>query len=101
DNQSVITQMKNDFDARFDAQTTAIDNAYQQAVIDANANIQVAEVRMQAEIDDARADFMAGFDDAVAEAEQNAQTHYDAINTRITTEIDTTRTEMEADFNTA
>lgn len=98
---SAIEQMKRDWTSDYEGVIEQIEQGYEQAVIDANANIQAAEVRMQTEIDNARAEFATGFDDAVAEAEQNAQTHYNTINQRITTEIDTTRTEMTEDFNTA
>lgn len=77
DNQSVITQMKNDFDARFDAQTTAINNAYQQAVIDANANIQASEARMNVILSEQKAtieqDINQAEENAINKAAQNTE----------------------------
>ncbi|WP_411842111.1 phage tail spike protein [Salinicoccus sp. HZC-1] len=99
DSRSIITQMKEDFDVRYDAQVEAIDNAYQQAVIDANANIQAAEVRMRTDFDaewnQMTVDINTAKQNAIDAANQNLQQTTVEINNTIST----TRTEMESDYN--
>ncbi len=83
DTQSYITQLKVDFDARYDAQTTAINNAYQQAVIDAKAETDAAEERMQTKISTQRGELTTAIDtaksQAITQAEQDAAQKADAV----------------------
>ena len=86
---SRITQMKKEYTAWFDAQTLAIKNAHEQAVIDANANIQAAEERMETLIEYERDTMMNEFNDSVQNtreyAEQQAQEKATAVRTDLET----------------
>src|SRR5699024_10708115 len=52
--ESAIQEIKGDWDADFEGMKEQIQQGYEQAVIDANANIDAAEVRMQEELDTQR-----------------------------------------------
>src|SRR5699024_11994826 len=46
-----IEKMKREWDAEYDGMVEQIKQGYEQAVIDANANIEAVDVRMQEELD--------------------------------------------------
>lgn len=96
---SRITQMKIEYTAWFDAQTLAIKNAHEQAVIDAHAEIQAAEERMEALITTTRNDWTDTFEAEVADIYRKAEEDYSRIEAEITGVIDSTRNDMEANFS--
>ncbi|WP_271401507.1 phage tail spike protein [Salinicoccus roseus] len=101
DNQSYITQLKNDFDVRYDAQATAIENAYQQAVIDANAETAAAEERMNTALSTQWSNTESAISTAKTEAIDSANAYSDDVESRLNTSINTQRTEIESAISTA
>ncbi|MEZ2459298.1 phage tail spike protein [Salinicoccus roseus] len=83
DTQSYITQLKNEFDVRYEAQTTAIENAYEQAVIDANAETDAAEQRMSTALNEQKTtlegQISTAKSQAITQAEQDATQKTDAV----------------------
>lgn len=101
DSQSYITQLKNDFDVRYDAQATAIENAYQQAVIDANAETAAAEERMNTALSTQWSNTESAISTAKTEAVDSANAYSDGVESRLNTSISTQRTEIETAISTA
>ncbi|GAA3723232.1 hypothetical protein GCM10022378_11690 [Salinicoccus jeotgali] len=101
DTQSYITQLKNDFDARYDAQTTAIENAYQQAVIDAKAETQAAEQRMSTALNEQKTTLEGQISTVRTGAINAANDYSDDVENRLNTSISTQRTEIESAISTA
>ncbi|MFA7745100.1 phage tail spike protein [Salinicoccus roseus] len=101
DSQSYITQLKNDFDVRYDAQATAIENAYQQAVIDANAETAAAEERMNTALSTQWSNTESAISTAKTEAVDSANAYSDDVESRLNTSINTQRTEIESAISTA
>ncbi|KIH69947.1 phage tail spike protein [Salinicoccus roseus] len=101
DTQSYITQLKNDFDVRYDAQATAIENAYQQAVIDANAETAAAEQRMQTELNTQRNEIETAIETSRTNAINAATDYSDALEAQLTQDIATQRTELLGAIDTA
>src|SRR5699024_11145654 len=85
---SVIYRMKLAFDERFDEQVKAIEDAYEQALIDANANIQAAEVRMQEEIEGQRTEIMQEVESSKQEAIQTAEQNAEAKKQEVQSNLD-------------
>src|SRR5699024_786943 len=85
---SVIYRMKLAFDERFDEQVKAIEDAYEQAVIDANANIQAAEVRMTEEIEGQRTEIMQEVESSKQEAIQTAEQNAEAKKQEVQSNLD-------------
>src|SRR5699024_6342882 len=98
---SVIYRMKLAFDERFDEQVKAIEDAYEQALIDANANIEAAEVRMQEELDAQRKTMLENIEQAEKDAREAGEAYADEMENRVNTAINTTRTEMESSIENA
>src|SRR5699024_3805143 len=98
---SVIYRMKLAFDERFDEQVKAIEDAYEQALIDANANIEAAEVRMQEELDAQRKTMLENIEQAEKDAREAGEAYADEMENRVNTAINTTRTEMESSIDNA
>src|SRR5699024_5787388 len=97
--ESAILEIKRDWDADFEGMKEQIQQGYEQAVIDANANIDAAEVRMQEELDTQRKEMINNIEQAeqaakVADAQNLADT-----TERINSTIDTTREEIERDIS--
>src|SRR5699024_6448095 len=84
---SVIYRMELAFDERFDEQVKAIEDAYEQAVIDANANIQAAEARMTEEIEGQRTEIMKEVEsskqEAIKQAESDAKAKADSVQSNL------------------
>ena len=99
DANSRIYQLKLEFDERFDNEVQQMWDDYEQALIDAHAEIQAAEVRMEALINTTRTDWTDTFNAEVAEIYRKADEDYNRIETEITETIDSTRNEMETNFN--
>jgi len=96
---SRIQQLKEQFNDRFDGEVNQMREDFEQALIDAHAEIQAAEERMEALITTTRNDWTDTFDAEVAEIYRKADEDYNRIETEITGVIDSTREEMEMDFN--
>src|SRR5699024_10196760 len=75
--ESAIQEIKRDWDADFEGMKEQIQQGYEQALIDANANIDAAEVRMQNTLDTQRQQMAEAIDkaewDAIQTAEENAE----------------------------
>lgn len=80
---SAITQMKRDWDTDYESVIEQIEQSYEQAVIDANAEVAAAEVRMQAELDTQRQQMTENIntarDIAIEQAEADAEAKADAV----------------------
>lgn len=84
---SRIQQLKEQFNERFDGEVNQMREDFEQALIDANANIQAAEERMQTLIESERNTMMDEFNEGVQEArnyaEQQAQAKADAVQSNL------------------
>src|SRR5699024_9619141 len=98
---SVMYRMKRALDERFEEQVKAIEDAYEQALIDANANIEAAEVRMQEELDAQRKTMLENIEQAEKDAREAGEAYADEMENRVNTAINTTRTEMESSIENA
>src|SRR5699024_7454741 len=99
DANSRIYQLKLEFNERFDNEVKQMLADFEQALIDAHAEIQAAEVRMEALITKTRNDWTDTFEAEVAEIYRKADEDYNRIEAEITGVIDSTRNEMESEFN--
>lgn len=97
--ESAIQEIKRDWDADFEGMKEQIQQGYEQAVIDANANIDAAEVRMQEELDTQRQQMINNIDQAEQAAKDAAAKNLADTTERINTTIDTTRMNLEADIS--
>ena len=96
---SRIQQLKEQFNDRFDGEVNQMREEFEQALIDAHAEIQAAEQRMEALITTTRNDWTETFEAEVAEIYRKAEEDYNRIETEITGVIDSTRNEIETNFN--
>lgn len=96
---SRIQQLKEQFNDRFDGEVNQMREEFEQALIDAHAEIQAAEQRMETLINTTRTDWTDTFNAEVAEIYRKANEDYNRIETEITGVIDSTRNEMETNFN--
>src|SRR5699024_6047272 len=96
---SRIQQLKEQFNDRFDGEVNQMREDFEQALIDAHAEIQAAEQRMEALINTTRTDWTDTFEAEVAEIYRKANEDYNRIETEITGVIDSTRNDMETNFN--
>src|SRR5699024_3172065 len=96
---SRIQQLKEQFNERFDGEVNQMREDFEQALIDAHAEIQAAEERMETLINTTRTDWTDTFNAEVAEIYRKADEDYNRIETEITGVIDSTREEMEMEFN--
>src|SRR5699024_6985403 len=96
---SRIQQLKEQFNDRFDGEVNQMREDFEQALIDAHAEIQAAEERMEALITTTRNDWTDTFDAEVAEIYRKADEDYNRIEAEITGVSDSTRNEMETNFN--
>src|SRR5699024_7801198 len=94
-----IYQLKLEFNERFDNEVNQMLEDFEQALIDAHAEIQAAEVRMETLITTTRNDWTDTFEAEVAEIYRKADEDYNRIETEITGVINSTREEMETNFN--
>lgn len=98
---SVITGMKRDFDARFDAIVEQWLGEFDQTKIDLSALIEQHRLEMTNLINTTRTNMENHFNSEVDRAFSEAETNYEIINTRITDEIDTARNAVINDINNA
>src|SRR5699024_3399926 len=99
--ESAIQEMKRDWDADFEGMKEQIKQGYEQAVIDANANIEAAEVRMTEELDAQRKTMLENIEQAEKDAREAGEAYADEMENRVNTAINTTRTEMESSIENA
>src|SRR5699024_3225169 len=99
DANSRINQLKLEFNERFDNEVNQMREDFEQALIDAHAGIQAAEQRMEALITKTRNDWTDTFEAEVAEIYRKADEDYNRIEAEITGVINSTREEMEMEFN--
>src|SRR5699024_7074809 len=97
--ESAIQEMKRDWDADFEGMKEQIKQGYEQALIDANANIEAAEVRMQEELDTQRTAMLQNIEAAEQAAKDAAAQNLADTTERINSTIDTTREEIERDIS--
>ena len=95
---SRISRLKAEFDKRFDDEVQQWKDDFEQAVIDAEAAVEVMRAEMTEELATVRREMTNRFESEKAAAQEEAQRNYDAISDRITTVVDTTRTEMNTAF---
>ena len=95
---SRIARLKAEFDKRFDNEVQQWKDDFEQALIDAEAAVEVMRVKMTEEFATVRREMTNRFETEKAAAQEEAQRNYDAISDRITTVVDTTRTEMNTAF---
>src|SRR5699024_6173450 len=85
--ESAIQEMKRDWDADFEGMKEQIKQGYEQALIDANANIEAAEVRMTEEIEGQRTEIMQEVEsskqEAIEQAESDAKEKADAVQSNL------------------
>ena len=101
DARSLITQLKEDFDAWFNAQAIAFRNEFEQAKIDILAEVEADRARMEAEFNQALNDWTDAFNADVEQAYKEAEENYARIEQEITTAVDTARSEIEQGYNDA
>src|SRR5699024_2799512 len=99
--ESAIQEMKRDWDADFEGMKEQIKQGYEQALIDANANIEAAEVRMQEELDTQRTAMLQNIEAAEQAAKDAAAQNLADTTERINTTIDTNRAELISDIQNA
>src|SRR5699024_996037 len=99
--ESAIQEMKRDWDADFEGMKEQIKQGYEQALIDANANIEAAEVRMQEELDTQRTAMLQNIEAAEQAAKDAAAQNLADTTERINTTIDTNRAELSSDIQNA
>lgn len=95
---SRLSRLKAEFDRRFDNEVQQWKDDFEQAVIDAEAAVEVMRAEMEEEFATVRTEMIDIFELEKAEAYEEAQRNYDAISERITEEIDTARTEINTAF---
>ena len=95
---SRISRLKAEFDKRFDNEVQQWKDDFEQALIDAEAAVAVMRAEMTEELATVRREMTNRFESEKAAAQEEAQRNYDAISDRITTVVDTTRTEMNTAF---
>lgn len=95
---SRISRLKAEFDKRFDDEVQQWKDDFEQAVIDAEAAVEVMRAEMTEELATVRREMTNRFESEKAAAQEEAQRNYDAISDRITNVVDTTRTEMNTAF---
>src|SRR5699024_2510725 len=98
---NVIYRMKLAFEKHFDEQVKAIEDAYEQARSDANANIEAAEARMTEELDAQRTAMLKNIEAAEQAAKDAAAQNLADTTERINTTIDTNRAELSSDIQNA
>src|SRR5699024_2493090 len=89
------------WDADFEGMKEQIKQGYEQALIDANANIEAAEVRMQEELDTQRTAMLQNIEAAEQAAKDAAAQNLADTTERINTTIDTNRAELSSDIQNA
>ena len=95
---SRISRLKAEFDRRFDNEVQQWKDDFEQALIDAEAAVEVMRAEMTEELATVRREMTNRFESEKAAAQEEAQRNYDAISDRITNVVDTTRTEMNTAF---
>lgn len=100
-NNSRVVELQQQFNDAFDRKVQDMEQEYEQALIDAQAEIQAAEQRMADLIGQAREDFDTDFQDEIDRIEQEALAEYIRISGEITDSIDQARSEIEEDYNQA
>src|SRR5699024_4483219 len=98
---SLITQMKNDFNQRFDDVKAQFKSELEQAIIDANAEVAAAEQRMTEELAAQRATMIENIESAEQAAKDAAAQNLADTTERINTTIDTNRVELSSDIQNA
>src|SRR5699024_7651982 len=98
---SLITQMKNDFNQRFDDVKAQFKSELEQAIIDANAEVAAAEQRMTEELAAQRATMIENIESAEQAAKDAAAQNLADTTERINTTIDTNRAELSSDIQNA
>src|SRR5699024_9529726 len=93
-----ITRLKQEANDRFDNEVAQWKSEFEQALIDAEAAVEVMRVKMTEEFATVRKEMTDRFELEKASAYEEAQRNYDAISDRITNVVDTTRTEMNTAF---
>src|SRR5699024_9246050 len=96
---SRIQQLKEQFNDRFDGEVNQMLEELEQALIDVRAEIQADKVRMEALITTTREDWTDTFNVEVAEIYRKADEDYKRIEAEIAGVIESTRSEMETNFN--
>ena len=95
---SRISRLKAEFDRRFDNEVQQWKDDFEQALIDAEAAVEVMRAEMTEELATVRREMTNRFETEKAAAQEEAQRNYDAISKRITNVVDTTRAEMNTAF---
>src|SRR5699024_11494851 len=95
---SLITQMKNDFNQRFDDYKAQCKSELEQAIIDANAEVAAAKQRMTEELAAQRATMIENIESAEQAAKDAAAQNLADTTERINTSIDTIRVELSSDI---
>src|SRR5699024_738777 len=96
---SRIQQLKEQFNDRIDGEVNQMREDFEQALIDAHAEIQAAEEPMETLINTTRNDWTDTFDAEDAEIYRKADQDSNRIETEITGVINSKREEMETNFN--
>src|SRR5699024_12549092 len=86
--ESARQEMKRNRDSEFEGMKEQIKQCYEQALIDANANIEAAEVRMTEEIEGQRSEIMQEVESSKQEAIQTAEQNAEAKKQEVQSNLD-------------
>ena len=98
-NNSRVVELQQQFNSMFDAKVRDMEQEFEQALIDAHAEIAAIDENMKTEIANEIAEFEDAFNSEVQAAKDLAAQQIVDTENRINTTIDTTRTEMEDAIN--
>ena len=98
---SRISRLKAEFDRRFDNEVQQWKDDFEQALIDAEAAVEVMRVKMTEEFATVRTEMTNRFETEKAAAQEEAQKNYTALENYVNTTVDNNRSQVEQIINTA
>lgn len=98
---SRISRLKAEFDRRFDNEVQQWKDDFEQALIDAEAAVEVMRVKMTEEFATVRREMTNRFESEKAAAQEEAQKNYTALENYVNTTVDANRGQVEQIINTA
>ena len=96
-----IYNLKKQFDERFNQMVSDYRDEFEQAKIDILAEVEADRARMEAEFNKALTDWANAFNADVEQAYKDAEENYARLEQKITTAVDTTRSELEQGYTDA
>ena len=98
---SRISRLKAEFDRRFDNEVQQWKDDFEQALIDAEAAVEVMRAEMTEEFATVRAEMTDRFETEKAAAQEEAQKNYTALENYVNTTVDNNRSQVEQIINAA